>query len=134
MGKDKVPYKQYLISDFNQRGKIPIQTNFIIQWAILRNISRTINNHTTHETDNDSFNKLKIFHFFTLSLLWVLWILLVWACMILHTKDPSTNSSMLTNSLQLYWHLVFSHKTGMFEAQNYKELKPFSSPQLVTNF
>ena len=29
---------------------------------------------------------------------------------------------------------VFSHKTGMFEAQNYKELKPFSAPQLVTNF
>ena len=78
-------YEQYLISDLNQRGKIPIQTNFIIQWAILRYISRKINNHTIHETDNDSFNKLKIFHFFTLSLLWVLWILLVWACMILHT-------------------------------------------------
>ena len=29
---------------------------------------------------------------------------------------------MLTNSLQLHWHLVFSQKTGMFEAQNYKEL------------
>ena len=29
---------------------------------------------------------------------------------------------------------VFSHKTGMFEVQNYKELKPFSAPQLVTNF
>ena len=35
MGKDKVPCEQHLISDFNQGGKIPIQTNFIIQCAIL---------------------------------------------------------------------------------------------------
>lgn len=124
MGKDRVPYKQYLISDFNQRGKIPIQTNFIIQWAILRYISRKINNHTIHETDNDSFNKLK-FSIFSLyhhseyfGYCWFehAWfsshriLLLIVACL-----------QILCSSIDR----VFSQKTGMFEAQNYKELRLF---------
>ena len=92
--------------------------------AILRYISRKINNHTIHETDNDSFNKLKfsIFSFYHHSeyfgYCWFehAWfsshriLLLIVACL-----------QILCSSIDR----VFSQKTGIFEAQNYKELRLF---------
>ena len=123
MGKDKVPYKQYLISDFNQRGKILIQTNFIIQWpywdiypekSTIIPYMRQIMIHST--SSNFPFSLYHHSEYFGYCWFEHAWfsshriLLLIVACL-----------QILCSSIDR----VFSQKTGIFEVQNYKELRLF---------